>query len=233
AVFTVTPNHGPDSGNTPVTITGTGFQVGATVIIGDIPATLITVVSATTITCTTSAHVAAIVDVKVRNPDFQSGVLEQGYAYDGWWEFGDWPDFSITDPHFPVNDHPPLDPMPPFVWTPPGPIDPFSFTWYVHLPQIPGRGWHVVGGDTPPPVDGWWLSMVGYGGTTLVVAEARPKDPRTWAQISAFATGSATMLGGSPGIAAVLHNRMIYPASNYVVGTDYPPLRIYDGAFDR
>jgi YVTN family beta-propeller protein len=60
AVTAVSPNSGPTSGGTPITITGTGFVSGATVVIGQgagtvgaIAATHVTVVSPTEITAVT------------------------------------------------------------------------------------------------------------------------------------------------------------------------------------
>ena len=59
-VSAVSPNHGPSSGGTPITITGTGFIAGATVAIGQgngttgaIAATSVVVVNSTTITAVT------------------------------------------------------------------------------------------------------------------------------------------------------------------------------------
>jgi len=211
----IDPDHGPDAGGTAVTITGTGFQTGASVMFSGLvspdtavpPSLLIAdafdvvVVNATTITATTSGSVAGVYDVVVTNPDGQRGTLEQGYSYDGWW----------------TSD------LPTPVWSY-GPTPPVR--------RIPGRRWRTEA-PLAPPVDGWWMSTAAYGGDILIVASSRPKDPRRWNQIATFATGSAAMLGGSPGIAGVYHNRMVYAASDYTVGTTAPPLRIYDGSFDR
>ena len=61
-VSAVNPNHGPTTGGTPITITGTGFIAGATVEIGQgngtvgaIAATSVVVVNSTTITAVTGA----------------------------------------------------------------------------------------------------------------------------------------------------------------------------------
>lgn len=67
-VTRVTPSFGPDTGGTPVTILGTGFQSGATVSVGGVPATGVSFVDPTTITATTGPHVAGTVDVTVTNP---------------------------------------------------------------------------------------------------------------------------------------------------------------------
>jgi len=210
-VTSIDPDHGPDTGGTDVTITGTGFQTGASVMMRGLREAIVTVADAfdvvvvnnTTITATTSGCLAGVSDVVVTNPDGQRGTLELSYSYEGWWE--ELPDFPYEE-----------------VWWGYGP----------RPPAIPGRRWRTEALLTPP-VGGWWMSTAAYGGAILVVASSRPKDPRTWPQIATFATGSTAMLGGSPGIAAVYHNRMVYAASNYTVGTTSPPIRIYDGSFDR
>ncbi len=80
-VSSVNPNSGSANGGTPVTITGTGFQAGATVSLGGAPASGATVVNSTTITASTAAHAAGAVNVVVTNPDAQSGTLANGYTY--------------------------------------------------------------------------------------------------------------------------------------------------------
>ena len=80
-VSSITPSSGPASGGTPVTITGSGFQAGATVSLGGTAATGVSVSSSTTITATTTAHAAGTVNVVVTNPDSQSGILANGYTY--------------------------------------------------------------------------------------------------------------------------------------------------------
>ena len=77
----IAPIGGPPAGGTAVTITGTGFQTGATVTFGGTAATGVTVVSATKITATTPAHAAGSVAVVVTNPDTQSGTVPGGYLY--------------------------------------------------------------------------------------------------------------------------------------------------------
>jgi hypothetical protein len=77
----LTPSFGSIQGGTVVTIVGTGFQPGATVLVGGLPATGVTVVSSSTIRATTAAHAAGAVDAAVTNPDAQSGTLAAGYLY--------------------------------------------------------------------------------------------------------------------------------------------------------
>jgi hypothetical protein len=69
AVNGISPNNGPTSGGTAVTITGNLFQSGATVTIGGSPATSVVFVNATTLTAVTPAHAAGKAGVVVTNPD--------------------------------------------------------------------------------------------------------------------------------------------------------------------
>jgi Domain of unknown function (DUF1929)/IPT/TIG domain len=80
-VASIAPNSGGTSGATVVTITGTGFQNGASVTLGGTAATAVTVASGTSITATTPAHAAGAVSVVVTNTDQQSGTLANGYTY--------------------------------------------------------------------------------------------------------------------------------------------------------
>ncbi|HEV8471102.1 MAG TPA: IPT/TIG domain-containing protein, partial [Candidatus Limnocylindria bacterium] len=81
-VSSVTPNSGPATGGTSVSVAGTGFQPGATVSFGGSALTVSTV-TATSITGTTSAHAAALVNVVVTNPDSQSGTCAGCFTYIG------------------------------------------------------------------------------------------------------------------------------------------------------
>ncbi len=63
----IVPKYGPIAGNTPVTITGTGFFPGSTVSFSGTPATNVTVVSPTEITADSPPHAAGAVDVRVTN----------------------------------------------------------------------------------------------------------------------------------------------------------------------
>lgn len=68
SVDSVTPNHGPLTGGTSVTISGSGFIDGSTVTFGGAPATDVVVVDQATITCVTPAHALGSVDVEVVEP---------------------------------------------------------------------------------------------------------------------------------------------------------------------
>ena len=80
-VESVAPNVGSSDGGTLVVITGTGFEPGAVVAFGGIPATGVTVDSATQITATTPASIAGPVSVTVTNPDSQNGTLPNAFVF--------------------------------------------------------------------------------------------------------------------------------------------------------
>jgi PKD repeat protein len=80
-VSSVSPNSGPPSGGTSVTITGAGFVTGATVKFGNVSATNVNVANGTSITATTPAQAQGTVNVHVTNPDTQSGTLVNGFSY--------------------------------------------------------------------------------------------------------------------------------------------------------
>jgi hypothetical protein len=77
----ITPSSGPSSGGTPVTLTGTDFQTGATVTIGGTAATNVSVLSATQLLATAPAGSAGAKAVVVTNPDGQSATLPGGFLY--------------------------------------------------------------------------------------------------------------------------------------------------------
>jgi len=81
-VASITPDQGPVTGGTVVTIRGTGF-VWPTVTIGGVAATSVAwpLGDSTTLTATVSAHAAGVVDVVVKNKDNQTGTLSGGYTY--------------------------------------------------------------------------------------------------------------------------------------------------------
>ena len=79
----VTPNTGPTSGGTAITVTGTGFVSGATVLIGGTPATSVSVASSTRITARTPRKPAGGYSVQVRNPNGQTANTPRGFLYSG------------------------------------------------------------------------------------------------------------------------------------------------------
>ncbi|REJ96181.1 MAG: hypothetical protein DWQ34_04640 [Planctomycetota bacterium] len=80
-ISSVTPNTGPTTGGTAVTITGSEFAAGASVTFGGVPAAGVAVVSSTLVTCSTPANVPGGCDVKVTNPDTQFATLPGGFVY--------------------------------------------------------------------------------------------------------------------------------------------------------
>ncbi len=81
-LLSISPTSGPVAGGQTVTLTGTGFQTGATVSFGGTAATSVTVLSAASITCVTpAAGTPGAVNVTVTNPDTQSATLTNGYTY--------------------------------------------------------------------------------------------------------------------------------------------------------
>lgn len=262
AILSLTPMAGPGAGFDEVTVTGQHFYPGPGgamnpnyVAFGSqqMPATY---VNETTLLVQTPFHIActpATVDVTLhppRLPDWinqeitiaqPSTYLPDAYTYTSvWWQLtitdqswvfttcdlmlsGDWQDFleffdddgGLLPAHRRMKF---VSRLPPFEW------------WW-NGTYRPGPIWSFPG--LVPDPNGWWNSISGFRGDIFVVANGRPKDPRTWADFAGFATGTAGMLGGSPGIAATFRNRIVYAASNYLVGTQAPPLRIFDGSYDR
>lgn len=94
----------------------------------------------------------------------------------------------------------------------------------------PGAGWMTCGG--PASLNGWYLSVTDFGGNSIVTSAGRPANPRSWVDIVGWAASGRAVLGGSPGASCVLNNRLFFPASDYVVGTDYPRIHLFDGRKD-
>ncbi len=72
AIGTIAPDHGPETGGTPVTITGSGFTGATGVTFDGVAGTAFTVVDPNTITVTTPAHAPGAVDVVVLSPNGDS-----------------------------------------------------------------------------------------------------------------------------------------------------------------
>ncbi len=81
-ITSITPALGGGSGGTAITILGSDFVTGATAMLGGVDCTSPTVLSATSLTCTTGAHAAGNADVLVTNPDKQTGTLVAAFAYE-------------------------------------------------------------------------------------------------------------------------------------------------------
>lgn len=80
-VTSVSPTAGALAGSTSITIAGTGFLTGATVTVGGVTCSSVSVNSATSITCTTGAHAAAVTSIVVTNTDTQAGTGTNLYTY--------------------------------------------------------------------------------------------------------------------------------------------------------
>ncbi len=78
---TIFPAEGPTGGGTMFTIAGRNFSAGAKVFFGSTEATTAMVQSPTVITGTTPGRAAGVVDVRVQNPDGQTGTLTMAYTY--------------------------------------------------------------------------------------------------------------------------------------------------------
>jgi hypothetical protein len=89
----VTPGTGTAFGGEIVTVTGSDFQPGATVVFGFLQATNVTVTSAFIIECKTPGFAPGQVPVIVNNPDGKSGTLNNGYIY-----LGPTPSMSTVSP---------------------------------------------------------------------------------------------------------------------------------------
>ncbi|MGE0705009.1 MAG: IPT/TIG domain-containing protein [Vicinamibacterales bacterium] len=79
-VSAISPAAGSSSGGTTVTITGTNFADGATVVIGGVPAEDVDVTGATSITAVTGPRTGGVVDVVVTLNN-ESATLGGGYTY--------------------------------------------------------------------------------------------------------------------------------------------------------
>lgn len=81
-ISAIAPPLGPNAGGTQLTITGTGFHAGAAVTVAGAACSGVTVVSATSITCTAPARpkTCGTVSIVLTNPDTQS-VTSDLFAY--------------------------------------------------------------------------------------------------------------------------------------------------------
>lgn len=81
-VTSISPVRGPAAGGNLLTIAGSNFHAGASVTLGGAVASGVSVLSSSQITCSAPAHFPETVDVRVTNPDAQSGTLLRGYTYE-------------------------------------------------------------------------------------------------------------------------------------------------------
>jgi len=80
-VHTVSRASGTASGGTSVVIHGSGFVSTPTVTFGGVAATSVSLLGVGTLTATTPAHTAGVVDVRVTNPSAAFGTLGSGFTY--------------------------------------------------------------------------------------------------------------------------------------------------------
>ena len=105
---------------------------------------------------------------------------------------------------------------------------PQAINFYVYTTDAPGTLWVT---STEPAKTGWIQNIEGSPIPTLIVGGVVP-NPRSFAEISAFAAGSAGMLGGSPGSYATVGGKLYYSPGGYSVNTDYPTIHKWDGTTD-
>lgn len=225
-------------------IYGTGFGDGATVTIGGVAATSVVVVNQLTITCTTPAHAAGAVDVVVTNLDGGTATLTNGYTYvaPSWYTLDTLPAELVGDATSLDEDafHAKWDSFvgADFVtWLLTffssfhiyRPVD-FPIHWYVYSYPSPGSLWTAT---TEPSPYGWFQSTDNFASASMLVVGTVPHNPRSFTEIIDFATGSAGMLGGFPGVGVNFRNHFIYASGGYTVGTTSPSLRLFDGLSDR
>lgn len=82
SISNISPNMGSTSGGTMVTIMGTNFRAGASVVVGSRQATMINI-SETQITAITQPNNPGTVNVVVTNPDGQVSTLPGGFTFVG------------------------------------------------------------------------------------------------------------------------------------------------------
>ncbi|HIE29557.1 TPA: hypothetical protein EYP66_19990 [Candidatus Poribacteria bacterium] len=80
-LLSISPTSGPETGGTPITLTGENFKEGATVTVGGSAATNVTVVSKIEMTAVTPPGSVGSVDVVVRNPDVEQASGPQTFTY--------------------------------------------------------------------------------------------------------------------------------------------------------
>lgn len=80
-MVSVSPVSGSSAGGTRVTLTGTGFLPGATVLFGTDPSPMVTVMSSTSVQAEAPPHAVGVVSISVRNTDNQLADLPRAFRY--------------------------------------------------------------------------------------------------------------------------------------------------------
>lgn len=78
----LSPSSGPSTGGTRVSLTGSGFESGATMSFGGVAASAVSVADGEHLTATTPAHAVGVVDVVVANPSGSRATLDGGFTYE-------------------------------------------------------------------------------------------------------------------------------------------------------
>jgi hypothetical protein len=114
-IINLSPNKGPSTGGTPVTITGTNFGSTVKVFFDKAAATSVSVSSATSLIAVTPAHDPGTVAVEIVNPGGQPVSTPDAFTYENL------PPVPPTEQPSPPADQPPVDQPPP---TPESPVLP-------------------------------------------------------------------------------------------------------------
>ena len=80
-ITSLSSNSGTIVGNDSITITGTGFKVGAKVFLGNISASIVSITDTEIKIKTPPSSIVGLVSVKVVNPDQQEFILNDGFTY--------------------------------------------------------------------------------------------------------------------------------------------------------
>ncbi|MBL8909820.1 MAG: IPT/TIG domain-containing protein [Archangium sp.] len=80
-LVSVSPVSGSSAGGTRVTLTGTGFLPGATVLFGTDASPMVTVMSSTSVQAEAPAHAVGVVSISLRNTDNQLAELPRAFRY--------------------------------------------------------------------------------------------------------------------------------------------------------
>ncbi|MBE0540186.1 MAG: S8 family serine peptidase [Verrucomicrobia bacterium] len=78
----VTPNHGPSTGGTAVTLSGTLFEPGVSVLFGGVLASNVTLISENQLACNTPPHFPALVDVTILNTNGTQSTLLSAFQFE-------------------------------------------------------------------------------------------------------------------------------------------------------
>lgn len=256
-VTEVIPTHAGQTGGQPVTIVGTGFGDdelgfghGVTVTLKGIPVTVTSVPDSTHIYGNIGqSPTTGLGDCVVTIPDGSMATGVDLFTYDAsvasWYlvshvEHVNGDDVIVPDELVEVEfDEDPPEPdlgqtvtllveegaEPAYSW----------WRWpdmniWVYSPMSPGTQFSA---SSQPGLKGWYRSIEEFAGGAMLVVAGVPKDPRTWDELTAYATGTAFAQGGAPGGAVSYNGRMVFAMGGYNLGTDQPPIGVFDGLSSR